>query len=123
MQRKYIFIFAVVLLLTPVTQVTAQVPQLDVEKTCRAARPLLGGDSTGNAGATAGALGNADAAATYRQCMESEKAARKAAEDLWPKIGAAKRENCAGLSRMVYPSYVELLSCLQMYEGTSRTQR
>jgi hypothetical protein len=47
--------------------------------------------------------------------MQSENAAKKSAAELWPKVKAADRTSCAGLSRMVYPSYVELLSCLQMY--------
>lgn len=89
----------------------ARVPHLNVEKTCRAAQPLLGNEPTNHANK----LGNAGAINTYKTCMESEMAARKAAEKLWPKVKAADRANCVGLSRMVYPSYVELLSCLQMY--------
>ena len=47
--------------------------------------------------------------------MQSENAAKKSADDIWAKVKASDRVNCVGLSRMVYPSYVELLSCLQMY--------
>ena len=47
--------------------------------------------------------------------MQSETAARKSSQDLWSKVAPADRDNCVGLSQMVYPSYVELMSCLQMY--------
>ena len=63
----------------------------------------------------AGNLGNAGETNTYQTCMQSENAARTSSQDLWSKVDPADRDNCVGLSKMVYPSYVELLSCLQMY--------
>jgi len=110
MQKTPVILAAAVASLA-LTQAFAQVPHLDIEKTCRAAQPLLGPDTTGNAGN----LGNAGETDTYQSCMQSENAARKSSQDLWSKVAPADRENCVGLSRMVYPSYVELLSCLQMY--------
>jgi hypothetical protein len=102
--------------LTP-AQAIAKIPQLGIEKTCRAAQPLFGQD---NADKTAGGgnLGNAGDQKPYQNCMQSENAARKSSADLWSKVSAADQEVCVGLSRMVYPSYVELMSCLQLYDRT-----
>ena len=116
MQKTPFLLAAAVASLT-LTQAIAQVPKLDIEKTCRAAQPLLGNDNTDSTSGTAGGgnLNNAADANTYRTCMQSETAAKKSAEDLWPKVSAANRQSCLKLSRIVYPSYVELMSCLQMY--------
>jgi hypothetical protein len=112
MQKTTLFLAAAMAI--PLTPAVAQVPKLNIEKTCRAAQPLLGNDPAANTG-SANDLGNAAQANPYKTCMQSEQAAQKSASDLWPKVKAADRTNCVGLSRMVYPSYVELLSCLQMY--------
>jgi hypothetical protein len=112
--QKTPLILAAVLAAMALVPAAAQVPTLDIEKTCRAAQPLFGTDTTANTG-DAGNLGNTTQTNPYDTCMQSETAARKSAEDLWSKVGATDRGNCVVLSRMVYPSYVELLSCLQMY--------
>jgi hypothetical protein len=109
--RKTMFILAAAVASLVLTQAFAQVPKLDIEKTCHAAQPLLGNDNTENTGN----LGNSGSTNTYQTCMQSETAAKKSAADLWSKVSATDRQNCVGLSKMVYPSYVELLSCLQMY--------
>ena len=109
--QKLTVIIAAAAASVALTQAFAQVPHLDIEKTCRAAQPLFGPENTGNAGN----LGNAGETNTYQSCMQSENAARKASQDLWSKVRATDRDICVGLSQMVYPSYVELLSCLQMY--------
>ena len=107
-KTRFILVAAAALM---ATQAFAQVPDLDIEKTCRAAQPLLGNEETGNTSN----LGNTGGASTYQTCMQSETAAKKSSEELWSKVDPADRENCVGLSKMVYPSYVELMSCLQMY--------
>lgn len=112
--QKTPFILAAAAAALMATQAFAQVPNLDIEKTCRAAQPLLGNDNS-DATSTTGNLGNAGGTNTYQTCMQSENAAKTSSEDLWSKVAAADRENCVGLSKMVYPSYVELMSCLQMY--------
>jgi hypothetical protein len=84
-------------------------PVLNVEKTCRAAEPLLGANTPGNGA-------KPDATRPYRDCMASENAARTRAATLWPKAKAADRDTCFGLSKIVYPSYVELAACLEMYQ-------
>jgi hypothetical protein len=114
--QKTPLILAAALAAMALAPAAAQVPTLDIEKTCRAAQPLFGPDTTaatGNAGDAN--LGNSAQSNPYQTCMQSETAARKSAEDLWSKVDATDRGNCVVLSRMVYPSYVELLSCLQMY--------
>jgi hypothetical protein len=123
--RKYSFVLTAAIVSMASTAALAQVPRLDIEKTCRSAQPLFG-NPTGTANntnntATAGDpgnLGNANDANTYQNCMDSENAAKKSSADLWAKVAPADRTNCVGLSQMVYPSYVELLSCLQMYDPT-----
>ncbi len=116
--QKTVFILAAAVAALAITPAFAQVPRLDIERTCRAAQPLLGPDTTTGTSAD-GNLGNAAQTDPFKTCMQSETAARKSAGDLWPKVAAADRNNCLGLSRMVYPSYVELLSCLQMYSPTT----
>jgi hypothetical protein len=112
--QKTPFILAAAAAALMATQAFAQVPNLDIEKTCHAAQPLLGNDNS-DATSTTGNLGNAGGTNTYQTCMQSENAAKTSSKDLWSKVAAADRENCVGLSKMVYPSYVELMSCLQMY--------
>ncbi|HWG06724.1 MAG TPA: hypothetical protein VG271_17085 [Beijerinckiaceae bacterium] len=113
MQKTTLFLFAV-LAATAAGGAEAQVPPLDIEKTCRAAQPLFGVEPTTGSGNSSD-LGNSAQQNPYRTCMQSETAAKKSAGDIWSKVKAGDRTNCVGLSRMVYPSYVELLSCLQMY--------
>jgi hypothetical protein len=84
-------------------------PVLNVEKTCRAAQPLLGDDTQAKAA-------KADAGKPYKDCMTSENDARKRASGLWSKAKASDRSSCEGLSKIVYPSYVELAACLEMYQ-------
>jgi len=113
MQKTALLFFAV-LAATVAGRAEAQVPPLNIEKTCRAAQPLFGVDPTADKSAS-GDLGNEAQQNPYKTCMQSETAAKKSAGDIWSKVKAGDRTNCVGLSRMVYPSYVELLSCLQMY--------
>src|ERR1700756_5329736 len=116
--HKAVLILTAAVAATAVSPAVAQVPKLNIEKTCRAAQPLLGTDTTATAG-TGDNLGNAAEADPYKTCMPSETAAKKSAAKLWSKVSAADRNTCVGLSQMVYPSYVELLSCLQMYSPTT----
>lgn len=119
--RTYSFVLAAVMASATCGAAVAQVPRLDVEKTCHAAQPLFGNEDTTAPTKTAngGNLGNSGETDTYQNCMQSESAAKKSSAELWSKVDAADRGNCVGLSRMVYPSYVELLSCLQMYDPTA----
>lgn len=119
--HKHIPILAALLTLSALPPAAAAVPLLGVEKTCHAAQPLFGRDTADDAGKSASdrKLGNSNDARNYQNCMLSEAAARKSSADLWSKVDAGNRAICIGLARMVYPSYVELMSCLQMYDRTA----
>ena len=80
----------------------AEVPAIAFEKTCRAAQESQGA-----------------ALHTFDACMTDEKAARdQLAAGLWTKAKASTRETCMGSGGTgPYPSYIELLTCVQLYEG------
>ncbi len=74
------------------------VPKFDVERTCRAA--------VGEAGVPGG-----DSA----ECQRDEQDARSKLEKDWSQYSAAQRSQCDGLvTTGGAPSYVELLTCLEM---------
>jgi hypothetical protein len=79
------------------------VPKFDVERTCRPA-------------AVAGILPGRNSSA----CQNDENGARKTLEQVWNQYSPAQRKQCAdfaGLDRA--PSYVELLTCLEMAKQSS----
>ena len=74
------------------------VPKFDVEQTCRAA--VIGADAPGHASA---------------DCQREEQDARSKLEKDWGQYSAAQRSQCDGLvTTGGAPSYVELLTCLEM---------
>ena len=74
------------------------VPKFDVERTCRPA-------------AVAGVLPGRDSAA----CQRDEVDARGKLEQDWAQYNAAQKSQCAGFAALDRaPSYVELLTCLEM---------
>jgi hypothetical protein len=74
------------------------VPKFDVERTCRPA-------------AAAGILPGRDSSA----CQRDENDARSKFEQDWTQYTAAQRNQCAGFAGLDRaPSYVELLTCLEM---------
>jgi hypothetical protein len=74
-------------------------PQLDIDSTCRAA-------------SRAGLNGR-----THETCMNEENEAHRALGNKWKDFTAAQQTRCTGLVRMGGPpSYVELLTCLEMAE-------
>jgi hypothetical protein len=86
------FVLGVQLLL-----VADQPPQLDVETSCQAAQ-------------RAGVEGR-----TRDACMREEDAALGTLRDKWKDFSAAQQARCGTLVRMGGPpSYVELLTCLEM---------
>ncbi len=50
----------------------------------------------------------------YSRCIAEENGARQQLEQTWSSWPAADRTQCSGTARMGAPSYVELLTCLQM---------
>ena len=74
------------------------VPHLDYEATCRAARPLTREDRT-----------------PYQNCVNNETRARPQLERQWGGLSAAAKGRCIQESTLGgSPSYVELLTCLQL---------
>ena len=95
-------------------QTPGRFPALSVEKTCRGAPPLLAADASSQTATPQSRKELADK--TYKSCMDSEEAARLQAQERWPHVKPQDRTICFDLSRSIYPSYVELASCLQMYD-------
>ena len=82
-----------------VINVADTVPRYDVKPTCQAAINL-----------TAGAQGR-----TVESCIAGEERARKELEKDWSKIPIAERSQCvATMARGGFPSYVELVICVEM---------
>ena len=113
--QKYVFIFAAALLSMPLTQAAARfhnsisTKRVVLRSPCRAT--------------TIRRMRALAAMPTRRAFINRACRARrllsKAAEELWSEFDGTDLKNCTGPSRMVYPSYVELLSCLQIYEWTA----
>jgi hypothetical protein len=76
-----------------------RVPNLNVDRSCRDAQ-----DSTGS-----------DPGQTYKNCLADENDARKALVQKWTTFKPATRRNCVEAGAAPNPSYVELLTCLEMF--------
>jgi hypothetical protein len=82
-----------------VINVADTVPRYDVKPTCQAAINL-----------TAGTAGR-----TVESCVAGEERARKELEKDWSKIPMAERNQCiATMAKGGFPSYVELVICVEM---------
>ena len=84
------------LLLPLVVTVSDAVPRFDVEPSCK------------------GGLSSPGLNERYSQCLSEEKQAQQQLEQTWATWNVADRAQCTDTSRMGTPSYVELLTCLQM---------
>jgi hypothetical protein len=77
----------------------AGLPRFNIRATCRQAQPLLGS-------------GDKD---VYQGCMDSEVQARERLAKSWLSFKNGSRKNCVGETQIGgVPSYVDLLSCLQL---------
>ena len=85
-----------VLLLPLAIAASDAVPRFNIEPTCK------------------GGLGSPGLNERYSQCISEENAARTKLEANWSKYPAGDRANCARTAGMASPSYVELLTCLEM---------
>lgn len=84
------------------------VPSFDVEKTCRSAQSV----NTGVSERT-----------NYDGCLRSERDARKQTEDHWGDYTAPAKTQCREQFKAGgYPSYVEMLTCLELASGTVPAQ-
>lgn len=102
--------FAVLLFLgpawSPASARTDEVPKFDVQKSCRAAE----------------ALGDDAEKLAYKGCMQDEKDALQQLTQNWSHFKSENRRNCVAQGASPMPSYVEILTCLEMYEGFNRLQ-
>lgn len=80
----------------------AGVPYIDIRKTCRAAQ------ATGI---------SIDQKAAYEGCVADETEAKQTLIKTWPRLSRANRQSCVDESTGMSPSYVEMLTCLEMRDG------
>ncbi|HYA05094.1 MAG TPA: hypothetical protein VEF90_04320 [Xanthobacteraceae bacterium] len=81
-----------------------QIPQLDTDASCHAS-------------AAAAIVVNR----SEDVCKRDERDARAKLEQQWAQFTAAEKARCVELSRLGgFPSYVELLTCLEMAEATKK---
>jgi hypothetical protein len=83
------------------------VPKLDVAQSCRQAQ-TIGGD---------------DKNLAYKGCMQDEKDAQDQLTQRWSRYKAEDRRNCIEQGAAPMPSYVEILTCIEMYDGSSTFNR
>ena len=97
-----VFTAAVLLTLSANVGVAQGLPNFDIEGTCRAAQPLSPEDRD-----------------PYQGCMKDERVARTELQSGWAQFEAENRNTCVEETGIGgYPSYVEVLSCLQMFNGS-----
>ena len=84
------------LLLPLVLAVADEVPRFNVEPSCK------------------GGLDSPGLNERYGRCIAEENGARQKLEGSWSSYPAADRAQCSDTARMGAPSYVELLTCLEM---------
>jgi hypothetical protein len=102
--RRLSFILAFAAL--PASAALADAPTLNVQATCRATPAV-----------------NLDQQATYDNCMRSENAARDRLNKTWAKMRADWRSTCLKTTTLGgVPSYVELLTCVEMREAAANGQ-
>jgi hypothetical protein len=109
--RALLFILAV-LVTAPTTSDLAraadEVPAFDIDRNCRgdaAAVGNLGGDELGS-------------------CKRDEADAKKQLAEQWSRFGADAKRSCIAESSVGgEQSYVELLSCLELFSGTGQARR
>jgi LAS superfamily LD-carboxypeptidase LdcB len=82
----------------------ADVPTLNIEPSCKSA-------------ATAAVSDHRD----EKACLRDEQAAREQLQQQWDQFSSADRTRCLALSHLGgLPSYVELLTCLQMAQDVKK---
>ncbi len=83
----------------------AGIPKFDYARTCRDTPPVA-----------------MDQKATFKQCMADEESARDSLPQAWAHASAGARQQCSAMTQMGgQPSYVELLTCLEMENPKTRT--
>ena len=59
----------------------------------------------------------------YSRCIQQEGEARKTLQASWMQFPAGDRATCASTSRMGAPSYVELLTCLELARDAAKLKK
>lgn len=96
-------LFPIILTATQIVLAADSVPKFDLERSCRAA-------------AVSGLPGRDSAS-----CQRDEQDARSKLENNWSQYSLAQRNHCDGLvTTGGAPSYVELLTCLEMAKETKQ---
>jgi hypothetical protein len=99
---------AVVAIFVAAPALADAVPNLDVEKTCRSAQVTNTSISD---------------QANYDGCLRSERDAKKEAERHWGTYTTAAKRQCQDQFKAGgFPSYVEMVTCLELASGTVPTQ-
>jgi hypothetical protein len=82
-----------------------QLPRFNIEAICSTAQALTAEDRD-----------------PVQGCIRDERDAERQLREVWPATAAAHRETCAAETQVGgSPSYVEVLTCLQMYQGGTPT--
>ena len=85
--------------------IAQQLPRFNVEATCKEAQPLTPQDTN-----------------PYESCMRDETAAERQLRDIWSSTAEGLRTTCAREAQIGgTPSYVDMLTCLQVAQGTTPT--
>jgi hypothetical protein len=90
-------------LLVPLDRASAkpdEVPHFDVARSCMEARAYTGDDKN----------------LAYRGCLKDENDARAELARKWAHFASGDRKDCVAQGAVPVPSYVELLTCLEMSE-------
>jgi hypothetical protein len=95
--------FALLNLFLPASALTDGVPKLDFKKSCREAQ-AIGGD---------------DKNLAYRGCIQDENDAHEQLARKWTHFKLEDRRDCIAQGASPMPSYVEILTCLEMYDQAS----
>lgn len=75
-------------------------PDLDVKGSCADAQKFSSGDDKNTA---------------YKGCMQDEMTAKSTLKERWSSFKPKDRQSCVEQARAPSPSYVEVLTCLEMY--------
>ncbi|MFD2184466.1 hypothetical protein [Rhodoplanes azumiensis] len=79
-----------------------------------AERPALASDQVPTFDVRPSCRGGSDTEAALKSCLQSEEDARKQLVADWSKWTAKQRQGCIAEAGTEQPSYVELLTCLQI---------
>jgi hypothetical protein len=90
------------------TPISDAVPKLNVEATCRGSVE------------TDKAMGLA-LPQSFDKCMSDENSARQQLDPIWSSYSPAVRTQCEGEATIGDASYVDLLTCVQMTDGSATT--